>query len=493
MRVAVAGFIHETNTFSPHPADLEAFVRADGWPPLVEGPDIAPAVRGMNLPVAGFLEAAAEGGAEAAPVLWCSAVPSGPVAEDAHRTVLGRILDGIRAAGPLDAVFLDLHGAMAAAHDPDGDGAVLAAVREAVGPRVAVAAALDLHANVSRRMLDSADALVAFRTYPHVDMADTGRRAFAALGAVGPGVAAGRPPGRVLLRGGYLVPIVCQSTAEEPARGLYAALAREDAPGRTVSLAMGFPPADVEEAGPSVFAYGPPGSGIGAAAGRVAEALARAEGAFARPVLAPDAAVAEALRIAGGGGGGPVVIADTRDNAGAGGASDTTGMLAALAASGADGLALGLVCDPDAAARAHAAGAGAEIELALGGRSDGRPFRGRFRVEGLGDGRFTATGPMFGGAAMELGPMAALRTGGVAVAVSSSRMQAADRSMFRHVGIEPDACRVVVLKSSVHFRADFAHARAVVVADAPGLNPVDHDALDYRRLRAGVRRMPRAG
>ena len=108
----------------------------------------------------------------------------------------------------------------------------------------------------------------------------------------------------------------------------------------------------------------------------------------------------------------------------------------------------------------------------------------------LADGRFTATGPMFRGSRMDLGPMAALRCGRVAVAVASRRMQAADRSMFRHVGIEPDSQRVVIVKSSVHFRADFAHAKAVVVADAPGLNPVNHDTLDYRHLRSSVRRMP---
>ncbi len=491
MRVAIAGFIHETNTFSPYLADLDAFVTADGWPALVEGQQIAPATRGMNLPIAGFLDAAVEEGIEIVPVLWCSAVPSGLVTECAYRTILARILEGIRKAMPVDGVFLDLHGAMVAEHELDGDGTMLAMVRETVGERVAIVAALDLHANVSDRMLESADALVAFRTYPHVDMAETGRRVLKVFHSALPEVAVGRPPARFLARGEYLVPIVCQSTMEEPARGLYELVATSEGQVHTLSLAMGFPPADVNEAGPSVFAYAADEEQARRAVVQVADDLARSESAFSRPILSPGAAVTEALRISEAEDG-LVVIADTRDNAGAGGASDTTGMLEALVASRADRLAIGVFHDPATAVAACEAGAGSEIDVNLGGKSNRRPFRGRVKVMSVSDGSFMATGPMFKGSAMELGPMAALRYGGVEIAVASERMQAADRSMFRHVGIDPDGCRVMVLKSSVHFRADFAHAKAMLVADAPGLNPVNHDALAYRRLRPDVRRMPAA-
>ena len=492
MRVAVAGFVHETNTFSPHPATMDRFAEADGWPPLVTGSELPAALAGSNLPAAGFLEAARLDGAEVLPLLWCSAVPSGPVTRDAHETVLGRILDGLRAAGPVDAVYLDLHGAMVAEHERDGDGAVLAAVRAEVEASTAVVASLDLHANVSSAMLDASDALVAFRTYPHVDMAATGRRMYAALKAVLPGIRDGRRPARALGRSPFLVPLVCQSTDAEPGRRLYAGLGdSDDASVFTTSLTMGFPPADAWETGPSVLSYAATESAARAAVAAVLGQLEAAEAEFAVPLRAPGPAIAEALRISDTSGG-LVVIADTRDNPGAGGAGDTTGLLAAAVESGAEGMAIGVLADPDTAALATQAGVGAEITVALGGRSDGEPYVGPARVTALGDGRFTATGPMFGGSHMDLGPMAALRCGRVAVAVASRRMQAADRSMFRHVGIEPDTQRVVIVKSSVHFRADFAHARAVVVADAPGLNPVDHDTLDYRHLRADVRRMPRA-
>ncbi|MCY3703871.1 MAG: M81 family metallopeptidase [Rhodospirillales bacterium] len=490
MRVAVAGFIHETNTFSPRPATMERFAEADGWPPLVTGSELPPALAGSNLPAAGFLEAARLDGAEVLPLLWCSAVPSGPVTREAHDAILTRMLERLRAAGPVDAVYLDLHGAMVAEHERDGDGAVLAAVRAEVDASTAVVASLDLHANVSGAMLDASDALVAFRTYPHVDMAATGRRTYAVLKAVLPGIRDGRQPAKALGRSPFLVPLVCQSTDAEPGRRLYARLGDREGPSvYTTSLAMGFPPADTWETGPSVFSYAETEPAARQAVAAVMRRLEAVEPEFAVTLYPPRSAVDEALRIARRAGG-PVVVADTRDNPGAGGAGDTTALLSAAVASDADGVAVGVLADPDTAARAAAAGIGAEITVSLGGRSDGRPYVGAARVTALGDGRFTATGPMFGGSRMDLGPMAALRCGRVAVAVASRRMQAADRSMFRHVGIEPDAQRVVIVKSSVHFRADFAHARAVVVADAPGLNPVNHDTLDYRHLRSSVRRMP---
>lgn len=196
------------------------------------------------------------------------------------------------------------------------------------------------------------------------------------------------------------------------------------------------------------------------------------------------------------GSGRPVVIADTQDNPGGGGTSDTTGMLAALVRNGVEGAALGVMADPEAASAAHAAGEGAEIELALGGRSGisgDAPFCGRFVVEQLGDGSFTGTGPMWGGARCRLGPMAALRIGGVRVVVASKKLQAADQAIFRHVGIEPAAQRLLVLKSSVHFRADFEPIAAeVLVAAAPGALPADPASLPFRKLRPGVRAKPLA-
>ena len=193
-------------------------------------------------------------------------------------------------------------------------------------------------------------------------------------------------------------------------------------------------------------------------------------------------------------GDGPVVLADTQDNPGAGGNGDTVGLLAELVRQRAPEAVIGVLFDPDNARRAAEAGEGARLELALGAHSGlpgHAPLRGTYRVKRVGDGVFTCTGPFYRGARMRLGPMALLEIGGVEVVVGCKKAQAADRDMFRHLGVEPESRRLVAVKSSVHFRADFQPiASEVVVAAAPGPNPVDHLALTYRNLRPGIRLMP---
>jgi microcystin degradation protein MlrC len=242
-----------------------------------------------------------------------------------------------------------------------------------------------------------------------------------------------------------------------------------------------------------VLAYAESQRAADQAADHLAAAVAEAEPDFAGPIYAPDEAVREAMRIAATARR-PVVLADTQDNPGAGGNSDTVGLIEALLRQKAEGAVAGLLYDPATAAAAHAAGEGAEIELAIGEMSclpGHRPLAGRFRVEKLGDGRFEATGPFYAGNHMRLGPMARLAIDDLRILVSSRKQQAADQAMFRHLGIEPAAMKVLALKSSVHFRADFQPiAEAVLVVAADGPNPVDHRKLAYRHLRPGLRLMP---
>ena len=486
MRIGVGGFQHETNTFAPTPARFEDFARAGGWPPLSRGAALAPAVAGINLPVAGFLEAAEAAGHRAAPLLWAAAEPSARVERDAFERIVSMLLDDIAAAGPLDALYLDLHGAMVCEHLEDGEGALLARVREAVGA-IPLVASLDLHANVTADMVAAADALVAYRAYPHTDMAETGARALAPLERM----AAGARPARAFRKLDFLPPLPWQCTNIEPAASLYARLATPPPGVWTWSICMGFPPADIHEVGPSVLAYADTQRGAEEAADSLAAAVSGAEGDFAGPVFAPAEAAARAMRVRGG----PAIIADTQDNPGGGGDSNTLGLLRALIDARAPNAVLGVFCDPETAAAAHNAGVGARLRVSLGadpGWKGEPPLAADAAVRALGDGRFTATGPMFAGARMALGPMALLDVEGIEVVVSSVKMQAADRSIFRHVGVEPAARAIVALKSSAHFRADFAPIAAeIIIAAAPGPVPVDHRALDYRRIRPGVRVMPR--
>jgi microcystin degradation protein MlrC len=365
-------------------------------------------------------------------------------------------------------------------------------VRAVVGNRIPVVASLDLHANVTQRMLDYADILIAYRTYPHVDMAETGMRVAKFLvqrldGAPRPKLSAKRIP--------FLIPLQAQSTMLEPARSLYAQLAKLEGAGvSALSFTPGFPAADFPECGPRTFAYSDDPSVAERAADQMRAMVEEAEGDFDCPVYAPDACVQRAMAIAQRSTR-PVVIADTQDNPGAGGDSDTTGMLRALVANRAQRAALGLMVDAQAAQIAHAAGEGAAIELALGGKSripGDAPFAARFEVERLSDGRLTCKGPFYRGARMNLGPCALLRIDGVRVIVSSDNPQLADQEMYRFIGIEPTAEKILVNKSSVHFRADFAPiAEEILVAKAPGPMLADPSEYPWKRLSPGIRLKPR--
>jgi microcystin degradation protein MlrC len=245
----------------------------------------------------------------------------------------------------------------------------------------------------------------------------------------------------------------------------------------------------------AVLGYGPDTSSVERAVEELRGRVADAEKDFALELHLPDAAVARAR--SRGEVGRPVVLADTQDNPGAGGNGDTTGLLRALVGQRAEGAALGLLIDRDAAAKAHEAGQGATLAFSLGGRSrvsGDAPFEGEFTVERLADGRFTCTGPMFKGFRMTLGNMALLRSKsapGVRVLIASRKVQAADQEMFRHVGIEPVRERILGLKSSVHFRADFEPiAKEVLVVKAPGPALADPAEFPWTKLRKGVRLRP---
>ena len=187
-------------------------------------------------------------------------------------------------------------------------------------------------------------------------------------------------------------------------------------------------------------------------------------------------------------------LVDSEDNPGGGANSDSVTLLAELVRQGAQGAAVGLIYDPEAAAAAHRAGEGAELAIALGAKSGWpghAPLTAKYRVERLGDGDFTGSGPFYKGARMRLGPMALLRLDGVAVAVVSRKQQAADQEVFRHLGVEPAEQKILALKSSAHFRAHFQPiAEDIMVVAAGGPNAVDNLALPYRRLRPGLRLMP---
>ncbi|MFN0317239.1 MAG: M81 family metallopeptidase, partial [Burkholderiales bacterium] len=327
MRIATGGFQHETNTFAPSKATFEEFMRGGGWPPLLQGHDLFDGVAGINLPVAGFIDAMKATSHELIPTAWAAASPSAHVTEDAFERIAGIIIERLKRAGSVDAVYLDLHGAMVAEHVQDGEGELLARVREVVGEKTPIVASLDLHANVTRKMLRLADMLIAYRTYPHVDMAETGARVAHYLtrllgGMARPALASRRVP--------FLIPLQAQSTMLEPTQSLYSQLGKMEGKG-TVSLSFtpGFPAADFPECGPRVFVYGENDAHAQETADALLRLVEEREAAFDSAVYSPEDGVRKAIAISANATR-PVVIADTQDNPGAGGDSDTMGMLRAL-------------------------------------------------------------------------------------------------------------------------------------------------------------------
>ena len=499
MRVLVAGYQHETNTFAPTLADWDAFTRGDSFPAYVRGDAMTKTLGGINIPVAGFLDAAKARGWTVVPSAWAGAIPSSYVTRDAFERIAGAICEDVeraRTSGGLDAIYLDLHGAAVSENADDSEGELLERLRAIVGDALPIVASLDLHANVTRRMLSLADGLVSYRTYPHVDMAATGERAAELLARR---VGAGRREPMHARRLPFLIPLNAQSTWLEPARTFYAeleALDRES--GAMLSFCMGFPAADFDECAPVVWGHGR----------QAHEAVERLYDRVAEPtpwrleILEAREAVSQAIALAENASA-PVVVADTQDNPGAGGDSNTTGMLHALLALGAGRrfpgrVALGLLFDRAAAQVAHQAGVGAELDLALGtavmtftGLASDPPVRGRYKVLALADGRCTLTGPMMHGLTVQLGASACLEIDGIRIAVVSGKKQLLDRELLRMVGIHAEQMRIIVLKSSNHFRADFQPiASHVLVAKAAGPMAADPADLPWRKLAATTRTGP---
>ena len=310
MRIAIAGFQHETNTFAPMRATFEDFQKHDAWPGLTRGAAVQDALAGLNVPIAGFMQAARTAGQELVPSLWCSAEPSSYVTRDAFERVTSMLCEDFSTGAPFDAAYLDLHGAMVAEDFEDGEGEILKRVRQVVGARVPLIVSLDLHANVTPAMVEHADAIAIFRTYPHVDMEDTGARAHRML----QGILEHGPPAKAYRQVPYLTPLSAQCTHDEPNRSLYRYIESLDSPDLSVDYACGFPPADIRDCGASVVAYGPDSKKVEAAADRIFAHLLEAEPEFVNALLPPD----EAVRIAMEHGAGPVVIADVQDNPGGG-------------------------------------------------------------------------------------------------------------------------------------------------------------------------------
>ena len=470
MRIAIAGWQHETNTFSPIKTTFDHFLQTDNWPGLSTGKEILARFNQTNIPISGFIARANYKDLELVPLLWCSAVPSGVVTTHAFNAILTRLLTALDQCGDVDAIYLDLHGAMVSEEYEDADGEILRAIRAKVGARIPILVSLDLHANVSALMLEQASVVIAYQTYPHIDMAETGAKLVDCI-------ADARHYKMLSKSFSFIAPVTSQCTLIEPADTVYRKLQQlESDCAVKLSFTQGFPLADTRDTAPCVFGYGLDEGVLKKCMDELSQCINDSKKLFQSKLFLPLDAIEHVNdRIKDTSK--PFIFADTQDNPGCGGVGNTKGILREMVQQVIPESIVAMLFEPVIAAAAHTAGIGKMIELSL---DDKAAVVALATVVALGNGDLIGQGPFYQGAHMQLGKMALLDVAGVEVIVASANVQAADRAIFQHLGVDFKAKKIIVLKSSVHFRADFQTiAEDILLVTSPGLNSADLNQLEY--------------
>jgi microcystin degradation protein MlrC len=484
--VLTAEFSHESNTFSRCPADYAAFESRG-----IQLGEAAISDRGdANTALAGFLDVGRPAGWRVVHAISALAQPSGPVTRDAFDRIANVIIETAEAhAGALDGVLLGLHGAMVTEFCEDGEGELLARLRAVLGPDLPIGTTLDPHANVTRQMTELANIVVSYKTYPHVDMRETGHLAASILqramaGEIRPFTLRADRPMLEEVNGGRtdigpMVERIAKAKDYETEPDVFA-----------VSVNGGFGNADIAEVGPTVLVTCQGDLDRHRVfAEELVDDMWQRRFEMVTPFLPVEEAVAEAAAYVATSG--PLIIADYADNPGGGGYGDATALLAEMIAADLKDACFGPMVDPEVAAELHEAKPGATVSVRLGGKVDPRIGGGPLALTGtlvsLSDGSYLCDGPMMGGLRASWGPCAVLFVGDIEILVTTNRTQMNDLQQFRAFGIDPAAKRVVGLKSMQHFRAAFEPiAGKVIVCDSGALCTPDLTKLPYRRARRPI-------
>ena len=484
MRFVIAMMKHETNTFSPVPTPLARFGTGEG--PLF-GKAAYQALRGSSSAIGAFIDLAEAEGAEILTPVAADAPPSGPVEDGAYRAMSDAICEAVR--GGCDAVLLDLHGAMVTQSLEDGEGALLSRIR-GIAPGIPIAVALDMHANVHAAMVDNADVIAGYQTYPHVDIRDTGERAGRALigmlkGKARPRMAWGQRP--------MLPHVMRQGTGDLPNRALQARAREMEERGEALcaSLFVGFPHADIREAGLSCVVVT---DGAPARAAELRDELLDCAWRDREKFVYRIEPLGDLLNRAAKMPDGPIVLLDHYDNCASGGTMDTTVVLRGILDAGLENVAAFGIHDPGAVQELMRAGIGAEVTLPIGGKLDmpaigrkGEPLDIAGRVKLISDGRYRNRGPAGPGMPHNMGPAVVLDTGKAEIAIISRHVEPNDMNCLLTLGIDPLQKRYLMLKSRIHWRAGFLDiAKAVVECAGAGVCTSDYGQLTFRRVRRPI-------
>jgi microcystin degradation protein MlrC len=484
MKILIARLNHETNTFSPVATPLAAFAPRYGADAYRDN-------KGMRTAMAAFIELAEAAGAELVTPLSAAANPSGRVQAAAYDALCQRIVD---AAPGCDALLLDLHGAMVAENSEDGEGALLARLRAAC-PGVPIGVALDLHGNITPAMVDNADVMVGFKTYPHVDMYETGEHAGRLLLAMLRGEQAYAVRWKQLPLMGHTLRSTTLSGAMQAAVEMARAAEADGVP--AVTVFAGFALSDIPAPCISVVATGRQGDAGEQAAQAAADRIAamiwarRADFIYESEPLVQSLARAKALA---DGATRPVLLLDHGDNCMSGGTCDTMDVLQAALAAGLEGIAMGPLCDPQAVAELIAAGEGAQLSLALGNKTaltqlglTKTPMQVSGTVRAISDGEYTVSGPTYTGQRCHMGRTVLLDIGAARIVVTEQTHEPWDVGVFACVGLDPTAQRFLLLKSRMYCRPVFGPlAQALVECDSPGVTSSDYGLFPFSKVRRPV-------
>lgn len=478
MKVVVAEFKQESNTRA-----LPTTVRHFEEFHLLREAEVLAELGDANAEIGGFAEVLAAAGIDGIPTLAAFAVSGGPLTSETFATLQGELLDRVAAAGAVDGVLLALHGGMVADDEPDADGATIAAVRALVGDQVPIGVTMDLHANLTRRCCEAADLIVGFRSCPHVDQRETGRRAARLL--------VGRLQGRIdPVMAWRKVPMVVPASTHvdfEPGpfqRLIAHTVALEERGALDSTLFAVQPWMDVPELGFSTVAIT---DGDRPLAQRLAGELATAawderHALLDLELVPPHDAIARALAAVSG----PVVLSDVADGTGAGSPGDSPAVVAALLDAAPDRPAYASVCDPDVVGEAERVGVGGHLDVSLGAKRDhvyNRPVRFQGEVVRLGPSSFVFTGTGYHGIRMDMGRCAVLRHGNVWVLVTSLPAFTVDPAFYGSVGLDPRDAQIVVVKSHAQFRDGYRDlATDTIYLDTPGMSPDTIAALDFTSI-----------
>ena len=492
-KIVIARFNHETNTFSPVATPLSAF--APQW-----GDDARRDQQGARTAMGAFLDIAAtlDDVILVTPVS-ATANPSGTVDAVAYDAICTAILAAV--AQGCDAIMLDLHGAMVAHGTDDGEGSLLQRIRK-IAPEVPLCVALDLHGNVTPAMVDNSDIIVGFKTYPHIDMYQTGAHAGRLLvdrlaGRIAPVIGWRQLP---LLSHTLLSNTSTRDSAMQ--RAVDAAIAAEAEPGiLAVTVMAGFSLADFQDVGMSVIVVADDTDGNGAAradavAGRIAQQVWNARHGFVYASEPAAKSMRRARELAAVPGGGPVLILDHSDNVMSGGSCDTMDVIQAALAAGLTDIAVGPLCDPQAVDAMLAAGIGAKLTLALGNRTD-LPAQGLRKtpmqvtgvVQAISQGEIVVTGPIYTGSLLKMGDTVLFDIGAAQIVVTRERVEPYDVGVFTCVGIDPAQKSYLLLKSRMYCRPVFLPiARGLVECDADSGGPTssNYALFPFTKMRRPI-------